>query len=410
MESSHSAQRGFAAFYLTVLILLVLLAIGGAVGFFVFHQQRIMRNSIAAAQAYYGAEGGIEDALLRLAKGKKWSSPYTFPVGLASVEVQISELFAGSRTITAKGNVNSRIRKVRAVYELDTTEAEFFYGAQVGDGGLIMRNNSTVNGNIFSNGNVSGEVNSLVGGTAKVSGAGHSITGATVSGDAYVDMCKDSRITGTLYAITQSECTYGTFVRASPPDPVPLPIPQSDIDNWKLQAASGGTIGTQTYSSGTWELGPVKIAGDLTVKNTAALIVKGVIWVTGNVTVANSAQVRLDGSYGSLSGQIISDGKITLQNDSVSSGSGSRGSYLMYLSTAVLNPAIEVQNSAVVDIVYTSQGWIKIQNNASMRQVTGYGIEVANSATVTYEIGLQDAAFTSGPSAGWQVTSWQEIE
>lgn len=410
MKQEFSFQKGFAASYLTVLILGALLTIGGAAGFFVFHQQRILRNTVASAQAYYGAEGGIEDALVKLAKGMEWSSSYTLPVGNASTAVQISDLFAGSRTITAKGDVASRVRKVRAVYTLDTTEAEFFYGAQVGDGGLVMKNNSTVNGNVFSNGSVRGEPNSQLNGTVKVAGTGDYILGANVSQDAYVDRCDNSVIGGVLHALSQTACTYASFVSESPPDPIPLPIPQSDIDNWKEQAAAGGAVGSQTYSSGTWELGPVKILGDLTVQNTATLVIKGTIWVTGNVTVGNSARVQLASSYGSLSGQIISDGRITLQNNSVSSGSGTAGSYLMYLSTSSANPALMIQNFAQADILYTSQGWINVANNSSMRQITGYGIQLENSAQVTYEIGLQDAAFTSGPSAGWKVTNWQEIE
>lgn len=403
-------EEGFAAFYLTILILGVLLAAGSISGFLVFHQQRILRNTLSSAQAYYGAEGGVEDALLRLAKNKNWSSSYTLPVGSASVEVQISDLVAGSRTIIAKGDASGKVRKVRAVHELDATEAQFFYGAQVGDAGLIMENNSIVNGNIFSNGSVRGEAGSRIVGTVKVAGTGDYILRANVSGDAYVDRCQNSTISGTLHALSQSGCTYGSFVMEAPPAPIPLPIPQQDIDNWKMAAQNGGTRGSQTYSSGTWELGPVKIEGNLTIQDTATLVVKGTIWVTGDITVKNSARVRLAGSYGSLSGQMIADGKITLKNSSVSSGSGTPGSYLMYLSTLPDRPAIEIENSALADILYTSQGGVDVENNSSMRQITGYGIRLKNSAQVTYEIGLQDVSFTSGPSAGWKVTDWREIE
>ncbi len=404
----HQKSNGFVALYLTILVLGIFAAVGVSSGLYIFTLQKAINNNTLSADAYYSAESGIEDALLRLKKDQIWSSPYSFNLDNSSVQVTISDLFAGARTITATGNFNSRIRRVRAVYELSASKAQFFYGAQIGVGGLRMKNNSTVNGNIFSNGSVSGTTGARITGTIKVSGATNSISSVSISGDAYTQSCSQSNIAGTLYAINKEHCTYGVFVAQSPPNQVGLPISQQNVDEWKAVAENGGSIGSQSFSSGTRILGPVKILGDLTVRNTAKLILTGTIWVTGNITISNSAQVILDPSYGSLSGMIISDGLIFLTNSSRSSGSASAGSYLMYLSTSSSDYAIDISNSAAADILYTNNGWIEVENSAQLRQITGYGVDLGNTATVNYEIGLEDVSFTSGPSAGWEITDWKE--
>ncbi|MCP6719159.1 MAG: hypothetical protein KJI71_02915, partial [Patescibacteria group bacterium] len=66
-------QKGFAAFYLTILILAVIfiLAIGAYI--LTYSEQKISINVIKSSQAYYAAEAGVEDALLRLVTGMNWS-------------------------------------------------------------------------------------------------------------------------------------------------------------------------------------------------------------------------------------------------------------------------------------------------------------------------------------------------
>ncbi|MBU1015176.1 hypothetical protein KKI17_01940 [Patescibacteria group bacterium] len=400
---------GFAALYLTVLILGAMIIIGMAIAFVVLGRQHVAHTEALAVEAYGAAEAGVEDALVRLQQDMAWSSPYSFSIGGASVTVTISAESGGARTITSTGSAQNRERTVEAVYELEGTEAQFFYGAQIGDWGIEMENISEIDGNVFSNGGLTGAGSSFITGTVQIAGPGDVLSGADVGGDAYVDSCQNSSIAGELHAMSESGCAYSSFVLEAPPAPVALPISAAQILQWQGDAQAGGTIGDVSISGGTTALGPKEIAGDLTLTNQGRLNVTGTIWVRGNITVQNMAQVRLDSSYGSLSGVILADGKITLENSSVSTGSGETGSYLMYLSTAALDPAIVIQNSADADILYASDGVVQIGNNSDMREVTGYGMRIKNNARVIYEIGLADTKFTSGPSAGWTVTSWKEV-
>jgi len=150
----------------------------------------------------------------------------------------------------------------------------------------------------------------------------------------------------------------------------------------------------------------------MTIEGGATLTVTGTIFVTGEIKIQNNfTRVRLDLAYGSTSGVIISDDLITLQDGTVAEGSGQPGRYLMYLSTSSLTPALIVQNAGTTaDIVYTSNGEIRIQDAPNLREIIGYRLHLQNNADITYEVGLASSVFTSGPGGGWVVTSWKEIE
>jgi hypothetical protein len=45
-----------------------------------------------------------------------------------------------------------------------------------------------------------------------------------------------------------------------------------------------------------------------------------------------------------------------------------------------------------------------------IREATGYKLYLDNNAEIEYEVGLEDTTFSSGPSGGWDVVSWEEIE
>lgn len=334
-------------------------------------------------------------------------------MGEGAAATTITQTAPGTNLVVAQGNDSSRIRKVQAVFGLSGLTPAFFYGAHIGAGGLQMDNQSRVIGNVFSNGNIqvtSGTAEITE--TAMVAGLGGSISGAS-SKHAFADICTGAHITQELHANTPGDCTYGSYIPlGTPPSPVPLPVSDATIQQWKDDAQLGGALagGYELGGSNTATLGPKKIVGNLEIEDSAVLTLSGTLWVTGNVNVKNGGRVKLASSYGQTSGVLVADGIITLENNSISEGSGSSTSYLMYLSTNSANPAIAIKNNAIADILYTSQGWIEVQNNAQLVEATGHGIHVKNNAIIQYEAGLQSARFTSGPGASWELSSWQEVE
>lgn len=414
IKNQKNYQSGFAALFVTVLIFSVVFAISAGIFIVTYGEQKIISNITKSSQSYFAAEAGVEDILLRLRKAKNWSSPYSFSVGNGTATVTISDIIAGARTITSDGQNSNRIRKVSITYAISNKNISFYYGAQVGEGGLILDDNSIVRGNIFSNGSISSSPNARITGTAKVAKNGNRMNGATISVDAFVDICDNSAISGKLTSATIINCTYSSYTPLGGEiATTSLPITLSDINNWKNDALSGGIISGNYNMEGDSiaYLGPKKIEGDMTIDGNAQLFITGTVWVTGSINIKNNAIIKLDQpSYGSLSGMIIGDGLFTLQNNSVSSGSGLTGSYLMYISTSPANPAIIIKNNTQADVLFTSNGWLEIQNNTQLRQVSGYGLHLKNNASIIYEVGIQDAVFTSGPGGSWEVTSWEEIE
>jgi len=420
-QKNKNSKNGFAALYLTVLILAVILAISVSISILTFGQQKISQNITKSSQAYYASEAGVEDVLLRLVKKMNWSSPYNLKVGNATATVEISDIVGGTRTITSKGNSLNRIRKIQIIYAISTQQVSFHYGAQVGEGGMIMGNGSQVLGNVFSNGSVTG------GGTIQnsiiVAGNGNKIDGITVGNDATVHTCKDSNIGGNLTYVSGGSiqnCTVGgaTSTRPNEIELQPLPISQSQIDEWEEDAAAGGVITTNISISGTKILGPIQIGTstnpkNLTVENGATLIIEGTVYVTGDITFNNNATVNLDSSYGSLSGIILTEGVITVENNVILNGSGQAGSYVLLLSTKndTTNPVIDIRNNAAGSVIYyANSGLIYLANNMYAREVTGYKIQIANNAIIQYESGLEETNFSSGPGGSWEVTDWKEIE
>lgn len=303
------------------------------------------------------------------------------------------------------------------------------YGAQIGEGGMEMRNDSRVQRNIYSNGSVIASTGTgYIDNSIVVARNGNRIEGLDVGDDAEVYQCVDSQIGDklTFNSSGGSNCS-APFPTPTTEEiqPKTLPISQTQVQEWENDAfTKGGSVALSTNylltNGDTDNLGPKQIGTpatpkNLTVNNGAHLIIRGTIYVTGDILFDNNVTIELDRNiYGSISGVIIADGKITVQNNAVLRGSGETGSYLLILSTndslSASSPAIFVKNNAQGAILYTTSGLINVSNNVIAREITGYKINLENGAEIQYESGLENSLFSSGPGGGWKVASWKETE
>ena len=119
-------QKGSGMLVMTILLTSIVFIVVISISFITFNRQRISINSIKSIQAYYAAESGIEDGLLRISRNMNFSSPYSLEIGKGITNVEISEMIGGSVTITSEGDVQSRLRKERVIYSVDTQKASFF--------------------------------------------------------------------------------------------------------------------------------------------------------------------------------------------------------------------------------------------------------------------------------------------
>ena len=417
MQKFGKNQKGFAALFITFLVMAIVFGIAVSIFIVTHNEQEIIRNIVKSNQAYYAAESGIEDILLRLTDGKDWSPSYILDVGGASAAVAISDILGGARTVLSEGNDSNRLRKIQIVYRVVTEKASFYYGAQIGDGGLVMKNGSEVQGNIFSNGNVTGAGD--ITDTVIVAGNGNMIDGLTVGKDAHVYNCKDSSIIGTLTYVsggTIDNCTAEEIVDGGPEEIAQrdFPVTQEMIDSWKSEAESGGIISGDLVVDEDMSLGPVKIEGNLFLDD-AVLTMTGTIWTQGTFDTANNAEAVLDeDSYGNLSGVLMADGTIEIRNNVSLKGTSSPSSYLLVISNSPSlledTPAINVRNNALGSILFTPNGLMLINNNVELTEATAYKLILENNTQITYEIGLENLEFTSGPGGSWTVTDWEEIQ
>lgn len=354
---------------------------------------KLSRQAINSTQAFEIAEAGIEYYRWHLAHaptdytdGTGIPGPYVknfydkngILLGVYSLTITPPVGTSPVVTIHSEGRVASDPNVKRTVVsELVLGDGvSFHYGIQVGQGGFQLSNNAGVNGSVYSNGSISGQNGSYITGDAIAVG---SISGINVSGT------------------TQTGVTAQAF-----------PISDDEITNWKDEAAAGGTVGNQNLSGANNILGPKKIQGNLTLSNNARLRVTGTLWITGNLTLSNGAEIILDASYGASDGMVIVDGVSTLSNGSNFEGSGTTGSYIMLLSTNNTGNAIVLSNNAGAVILYAPNGTVQLSNGAEVQQITAYTISLSNNATIDYDEGLINSAFTSGPSGGYTIESWRE--
>lgn len=195
----------------------------------------------------------------------------------------------------------------------------------------------------------------------------------------------------------------------------PLPITDQEITDWQNDAAAGGTlIGDYdlTVNGSSDSLGPMKISGDMNISNNSTLTLTGTLWVQGNVNLSNNCIIQLDPGFGADSGVIVTDNVVDIANNCSFLGSGDPDSYILLVSSKddVVDPVMNISNNSDGVVYYAPHGILAFSNNSTAKEATAYGIILENGSIIEYETGLENLNFSSGPSGGWDIPGWQEIE
>lgn len=348
---------------------------------------RFGNNKVLYAQAQNLAEAGVDYALWQLNKnaGNWYSSGSEVAVGSnGAFFVTVVDTSPNVKTIQSTGYIpNSTNPRAKAAA---TTQAvisgqtvAFNFAAQVGTGGVIMNQSSQVNGNIYSNGNIS-------------AGAGNS---QTIDGEAYAVGTIDSPpITITTNIIRQNQ--------------PPSNMPTVNYQLWKDEAAGGGTTTcspTCEISGITTSIGPQKYVGNLLISNQAEVTINGPIYVSGNITVRNGGtEVNLNENFGSNGTVIIADGTVTVeQGGSFNPTLANPPGYILVVTTSTLGSAMSIGNSGANAVFYALDGGATLSQTAQVNALVAKTLTMQNSATLTYATGLASAEFNSGPGGSWQI-------
>lgn len=395
-------------------------------------QVQIAKNLQQSKQSYFAAESLAEDLVYRLKTGKTVYANASLSVGSASAAATITTV-VNTQDIVAVGTNASLVRKVH-ISLLRGDGIAFHYAIQSGAGGFELRNSSSISGNVYSDGPVFGNGN-LIRGSVVSAGPSGRVWGIHATSSVYAhtigDSSKATIVDGdTYYATEQTNTTVGgTSYPSSPDQPTAaLPISDSQISEWEADAAAGGIItscddsGNYTITAPT-SLGPKKIACNLIVKSTT-LTVTGPLWVTGNITTAANPIIKMSSSLGSQNVAIIADnplnrsgsGVISINQGTIFQGSGAPGSYVFMISqnnSAELGGSIDavtLGQSSTALVAYASHGQITLNQSANASETTAYKIVLMQSSNVTYDTGLPSTVFQSGPSGGYAISSWGEMQ
>ncbi|MEX0877770.1 MAG: hypothetical protein WDZ40_02835 [Candidatus Spechtbacterales bacterium] len=425
MIKVNKKEEGVIALGMTIIVMFIGSTIALSLVFVFLNRLEAARNFGMSEQALYASEAGIEDVLLRyLDSSKSYTAPYTLNVGDASAEIQVQSISGGDELVS-KGDSSGRIRELKVVVESNTTGASFNYGAQVGEGGLEMDDNSEIIGSVYSNGSVDGDSGAIVTGDVIVAVNGNKIKDLEIGGNAEAYELEDCSVDGDITYVTGGgvdDCPAGGDVTEQQEEipPVDLPISDDTINDWKEDAEDGGIISAGDYDPGDDDtIGPGVIEGDMLLGNNITITLTGTVWVKGNIDISNGGSIQLDSSYGRDSGVIITDGWIHIKNNGTFAGSGDPDSYLMLLSTVACrgdgsgdcthhDAAIDLHNNASGVIFYAADGLTYLHNNVEVVQLTAWKIFLDNNAVLQYTTGLANLNFSSGPAGGFTIKSWEE--
>lgn len=419
----------------TMLILVALSLIARGVQL-VKTESELARGLTTSKQAGALADAGGEDVTYRIRLAKQYDTTEYVSLNAfkSTTTVNINPI-SGVKSVLALGNIERRIRQ-KLISLVKGDRVVFNYGIQVGNGGFVMANTSSVLGNIYSNGSVTGAGNTVTGAVISAGSTGL-IDNIHSTGDAYAHTISNSFVGGDAYYFSVPllfTTVVGTEYPGSSDKPTTtLPISDTQIAQWETVAAAGGVISSPcpyVITTNT-TLGPKKINCDLEISGSPEITLAGMVWVNGNITFKNTPVISIDSVLGSNSMAFIADktidhtnsSKIDIQNSTTFEGSGTPGSFIFLISanTGAENPppgpmgtniiAVNLQNSANGAVVlYANHGKINIANSSQLRSVTGYRVNMANSAQLIYEDGLESTVFDTGPGGSWNVLDWKETQ
>lgn len=354
-------------------------------------------NSILREQATNIAEAGADYAIWYLNKNAADPPSTETTVGsTGSFTVNIQEKSPPNpqlKTIISTGFVpnatNPKAKQtIKVDVEVNSEGASFRYATQTLEGGITMSNSATINGSVYSNGDIKAGVGS----------------GQKIKGDAYA--------VGTIETPPIDISCPPDFCQPFP-GVSPQPAPTIDYDFWKDKADDGGTTtcSPKCTIDYTATIGPQKYVGDLEITGNVTVTMNGPIWISkvggngGNFYMKQGGTtLQLNESFGSNGTVLIADGNIDLtQGGTLKPTSASPKGYIMLITTSTDSTAVQISQSGATGIFYALQGGGILSQTAHVAALVAKSLTMTQSSTLDYATGLASANFTTGPGGSWQI-------
>jgi hypothetical protein len=132
---------------------------------------RTYRTLAVSKYAYVAAEAGLEDIYYRVVQSKQVPGAETLVLNGATSTVAMNDVSATEKQIYAVGTAGERVRKIYLDISYNK-EVRLLYGAQVGEGGLTMKNGASIDGiapakgDVYSDGQIIGAPGVTISGNA----------------------------------------------------------------------------------------------------------------------------------------------------------------------------------------------------------------------------------------------------
>lgn len=240
----------------------------------------------------------------------------------------------------------------------------FPYAVQADTQGAEFKANSSITGNVYSNGNITGEL------FAKITGNASAV--------------------GTISTVAVS----GTKTSGA----ASVPLPSFNAADWESAAQAGGvTTGDVTYpvnSSGN-SLGPKKIIGNLTLLDNSDVTITGNLYVTGNITIGANAKLHLSPTFIAAGTVIIAEGRISIAGNAKVDGT-TTGGFLLMVSTSNLSGnslVLEPNFKSTTTVFYSTADTLLVGANSQIIGAYGKRVQIDANARVNFASALNFASF-----------------
>ncbi len=164
LPTQHSFKKGQAVITAVIIFLFISTAVTAAITGPLIKDLQIVHETARSKNTYFLAESLAEDILLRYKKGMSVDSSETLSLNGNTANAVITNTPFG-KTVVTSGDVDGAVRRIQ-VNLIAGIGSSFSYGVQVGTGGFTIENNARVEGNVYSNGNITGSNGALITGTA----------------------------------------------------------------------------------------------------------------------------------------------------------------------------------------------------------------------------------------------------
>jgi len=408
--------------------------------------------------AQLAADSAVDYAITQLNQDETWAG--TSELDLfdnseirTTYEVAVTNLPNDNKQIDVRGRTYSPASAGTAsatksvTVELYSVSGGGAGGASIvtGVGGLILENNSKiVNGDVFVNGDITMSNLSQIGTTTSnvlvraahqscpnPANATYPTVCALSENGQPITINNSARIYGDVQATNQTNGAGMTNpgLVAGTPAPQPLPIHDRAVqiaaatNNMTAAAASCSTNnGTRNIPANT------VITGNVDWSRNCTITLNGDVYITGNVTMTQSAQVIVTESMGSDMPNMMIDGNsgLNMGNSSALTANsfGAGVQVITYRSAASCSPGcsdvtgvdlynsrniatITLDNSANApeSIFYAKWSQVNIINAGDIGALVGQTVRLRNSATVTF--GASISGLGASPPT-WLVYSYRQ--